>query len=746
MFAWLTSRRWLDGKTRRERRTVLALEILENRLVPSGGLTSAPPIDFTVINNWGSGFQGQIAIHNDRPSNIVDWTVDFDFAHDLTQIWNAKIVQRTGNHYVVRHEDWNGNIAPGQLVSFGFIGTPGTQNDVPLNYVFKDASETAPPPSTQPPSSTPSDVAVDFKVTSDWGSGFVANVTLANQETSAVRDWKLEFDFPYNITSIWNAQIVSHVGNHYVVRHEAWNGDIAAGGQVSFGFQGAPGSVSIKPSNYMLNGIGLGSTPSTPATQPALSINNVTVSVTPQPGASNYFHTSGNQILDANNQAARIAGVNWFGFETANFAPHGLWTRGYKSMMDQMKQLGLNTIRLPYSNQLFDSGSKPNGVNYAANPDLQGLNGLGIMDKIVDYAGQIGLRIILDHHRSDAGNSAQESGLWYTGAYSESRWIADWKMLAQRYANSPAVIGADLHNEPHGPATWGGGAVATDWRFAGERAGNAILSVNQNWLIIVEGVEAAKSGYYWWGGNLSSAGDYPVRLNTAGRLVYSPHDYPASVYAQSWFRDPTYPHNMPSVWDRNWGYLFRQGIAPIMLGEFGSRLATTSDQKWADAMVSYLAGDLNGDGTSDLGVGQQGISWTWWSWNPNSGDTGGILNDDWTTADMAKVNLLQPIEFQFPTGASDIGATTAVFTVTMSAASTQTVTVNFATIDGTAIDGRDYVATSGDLTFAPGETQKTITVRLMNSPVRQMSVSFKVRLVSPANATLGLAEGTATLI
>ena len=69
---------------------------------------------------------------------------------------------------------------------------------------------------------------------------------------------------------------------------------------------------------------------------------------------------------------------------------------------------------------------------------------------------------------------------------------------------------------------------------------------------------------------MSNAGAYPVTLNTPGRLVYSPHDYPASVYPQSWFSDPNYPSNLPSVWDKYWGYLFRQGTTPIMLGEFGS--------------------------------------------------------------------------------------------------------------------------------------------------------------------------------
>lgn len=359
-----------------------------------------------------------------------------------------------------------------------------------------------------------------------------------------------------------------------------------------------------------------------------------------------YFSTSGNQIIDSTGESVRIAGVNWFGFESANCAPHGLWARGYQEMMDQMKQLGFNTIRLPFCNQLFDTDSTPRGIDYSKNPDLQGLSGVQVMDKIVAYAGQIGLRIILDHHRSSAGAGAENSGLWYTGTYSEARWISDWKMLAARYACDPTVIGADLHNEPHGSATWGTGATH-DWRLAAERAGNAILSVNANWLIIVEGVEQGSSGWYWRGGNLSNAGAYPVRLNVAGRLVYSPHDYPASVYSQPWFCDPNYPDNLYSIWDENWGYLFRQGTAPILIGEFGTKLQTTSDQLWLNALVTYLKGDLKGNGTSDLSAGQLGASWMYWSWNPNSGDTGGILHDDWTNVQQAKMNALVPVQFSF---------------------------------------------------------------------------------------------------
>ena len=56
-----------------------------------------------------------------------------------------------------------------------------------------------------------------------------------------------------------------------------------------------------------------------------------------------YWHTSGSAILDQNGQQVRIAGVNWFGMETSNFAPHGLWTRDYRDMLDQIAAQGYNT-------------------------------------------------------------------------------------------------------------------------------------------------------------------------------------------------------------------------------------------------------------------------------------------------------------------------------------------------------------------------------------------------------------------
>jgi endoglucanase len=347
-----------------------------------------------------------------------------------------------------------------------------------------------------------------------------------------------------------------------------------------------------------------------------------TLAGTAAAAGSGYWHTSGRNILDSAGNPVRIAGVNWFGFETSNNVAHGLWARDYKDMLNQMASLRYNTIRVPYSDDIFKPGAAANSINFfQMNADLQGLTPLQILDKIVNYAGSIGLRIILDRHRPDASG---QTALWYTSSVPESTWITNMQALAARYKGNPTVVGIDLHNEPHDPATWGSGDTTTDWRLAAQRAGNAILSENSSLLIFVEGIQTFNGVSDWWGGNLMGVANFPVQLNVANRVVYSPHEYATSVADQPWFHDSTFPNNMPGLWDQKWGYIFNNSTAPVWIGEFGTTLQATVDQQWLAKLVTYMR------------TGTDSFHWTFWSWNPDSGDTGGILLDDWKSVNTTK--------------------------------------------------------------------------------------------------------------
>jgi len=363
-------------------------------------------------------------------------------------------------------------------------------------------------------------------------------------------------------------------------------------------------------------------------------------------GLQGPLRTSGASIVDQSGNTVILQGVNWFGLETGNQAPHGLWTRDYRDMLAQIKAQGFNMIRLPFSLQALRS-TTTSGIDYSGgrNAALRGKTPLQVMDEIIAEAGRQGLGVLLDNH--SVLNDGFMSPLWYgTGNFTEDDWVATWQMLASRYAGNRTVIGADLKNEPHGEATWGTGQ-ANDWRRAAERAGNAVLARAPGWLIVVEGIEGPVAGgqqldRHWWGGNLEGVRANPVRLSVPNRVVYSPHEYGPGVFNQPWFSSPDVQSILADRWQKGFGYIHDAGIAPIFVGEFGARNVGTDtvEGRWIRQFSDYM--------------GRKGMSWAFWSWNPNSGDTGGVLENDWRTVNPAKMALLtslinrQPIAYGAP--------------------------------------------------------------------------------------------------
>src|SRR5262249_38355479 len=86
-----------------------------------------------------------------------------------------------------------------------------------------------------------------------------------------------------------------------------------------------------------------------------------------------------------------------------------------------------------------------------------------------------------------------------------------------------------------------------------------------------------------------------------------------------------------------------------------------------------------------------------------------------------------------------------VFTVSLSAPSGQPVTVNYATANGTAIGGQDFLTPRGTLTFAPGTTTQQLTVPALRGVASQADETYSLNLSSPVNATIGDGQGIATI-
>jgi serralysin len=114
--------------------------------------------------------------------------------------------------------------------------------------------------------------------------------------------------------------------------------------------------------------------------------------------------------------------------------------------------------------------------------------------------------------------------------------------------------------------------------------------------------------------------------------------------------------------------------------------------------------------------------------------TGTITNDDFPSITLSPNSQTVVEGLTSPQNLS--------YTVSLSGSSTQTITVQYSTFNGTALAGSDYTTTTGTLTFKPGVTSQTISIPIVNDSVNEANETFTVKLTSPTNATLG---GTATV-
>lgn len=380
--------------------------------------------------------------------------------------------------------------------------------------------------------------------------------------------------------------------------------------------QGSTDLVTVTTAAAATPALSVISTAAAPATEGDLqTISTNAATFTPSLLPAGYLTTNGNQIVSVSTGAdVRIAAINWFGIEV-NGQPTGLDSISYTTTMDQMKAEGFNTIRLPFSDQgLTDiSGYLP------YNPSLSYKTGQQIMDAIVAYAGQIGMKVILDHHRSADGSSGNSGGLWYDPYYivpatatvpahfqTQQDWVNGLVALANRYAGNSTVVGIDLSNEPFA-GTWGGGG-ATDWVAAATIAGNAVLASNPHLLIVVEGAFYAGGYYTEYAENLLGVASTPVTLTTPNQLVYSPHVYPYSIDPNTSGQASEYMPYLAALF----GYIYQNNIAPILVGEFGST-TSSHDLGWEANLAAYL----NDPGGKP--AGGQGISTAYWAWSNNFG-------------------------------------------------------------------------------------------------------------------------------
>ncbi len=401
-----------------------------------------------------------------------------------------------------------------------------------------------------------------------------------------------------------------------------------------------------------------------------------------------WLHARGNKIYDKYGNEVWLTGANWFGFNCSENVFHGAWY-DIKTILTDIADRGIGLLRIPISTELLYSWmiGNPNPVSSVTavpgseyekpvNPDFYdpetdgSKNSMEIFEIIIGYCKELGIKVMIDVHSPDANNSGHMYPLWYgvetatAGVITTEMWIDTLVWLADKYKNDDTILAIDLKNEPHGErgfsgpippdmAIWDNSKAPNNWKHAAEECAKAILAVNPNLLIVIEGVQQypntaagytyedpdvwGQSGIYfnaWWGGNLRGVRDYPIDLGSLNsQIVYSPHDYGPSVYNQPWFdKDFTRETLLEDYWYDTWAYIYEEGIAPLLIGEWGGHMDGGKNQKWMEILRDYIV--------------ENRIHHTFWCINPNSGDTGGLLGNDWTTWDEEKYALLKKALWQ----------------------------------------------------------------------------------------------------
>ena len=513
----------------------------------------------------------------------------------------------------------------------------------------------------------------DVENVNTWGSG--GQITLNLSGCSGYQTITVVVEFNGSVTSAsgWGF-------DSYQIDGRQVTATVSADGANSWGFNGnvgiqVDGSDITDASLISVSGSGTASSASQPASTTASSGpsqgGGTTETAAPVDRGTyeavegdDWLTTDGDKIVDMNGTEVWLTGCNWFGYNTGSNLFDGVWACSLDDSLESIADHGFNLLRVPMSAELllqWKNGEYPEAnYNHAYNEYLDGLNSLEIWDHVLDVCEANGIKVMVDIHSVNTDAMGHMAPLWYTSDFSEDDYFEALDWISARYANNDTIVAYDLKNEPHGKASedehaiWNDSDDANNWKAAAETAGNIILDNNPNALIVIEGIQiypidpvandftsTNDDDYYnsWWGGNLRAVADYPIDFGSDERnaqIVYSPHDYGPAVYAQPWFEGGfTYDSLMDDYWYDAWLYIDATETAPLLIGEWGGFM-TGDNLTWMEYMRQLIA-DYH-------------LNHTFWCFNANSGDTGGLVLDDFTTWDTEKYEFVKEVLWQTDDG------------------------------------------------------------------------------------------------
>lgn len=508
-----------------------------------------------------------------------------------------------------------------------------------------------------------------------WGSGGQLEIQLSGCSGYQTITVVAEFSGSIDSAAGWGFDSYDISGNQVTAVCSAsgpnnWGFDSRVGIQVtgsgvnsarliSVSGDGEAGSVNESASTTEATTTSSGSSSSGTSSNPVPARNTAGIA------GDDWLTTEGSHIVDMNGTEVWLTGCNWFGYNTGTNIFDGVWNCNLEETLEAIADRGFNVLRVPMSAELllrWKNGEYPRAnYNNAYNDTLNSMNSLEIFDYVLSLCEQNGMKVIIDIHTAKTDASGHNHPVWYRDDITEDDFVESLSWCAERYRSNDTIIGYDLKNEPHGKASetphaiWNDSNSPDNWKKVAERAGNAVLDANPHALIIIEGIQIYPKNiqannfvstnddddYYntWWGANLMAVKDYPIDFGSPERnrqIVYSPHDYGPRVYEQPWFEGGfTYESLYKDAWHDYWLYILEDGIAPVFVGEWGGFMEG-DNLKWMEYFRQLIA--------------EKHLHHTFWCFNANSGDTGGLVKDDFKTWDEEKYNFVKEVLWQTDEG------------------------------------------------------------------------------------------------
>ncbi len=204
-------------------------------------------VTYKISDEWDNNRSVDVFIQNTGNESILNWALKYDAGGEVYNLWNSAVYDSGEDYVILKNNGYNYEIEAGQSASFGYIVT-GEESFIPEDIELCSRRI-----------EVKSGYDVQLNVTSEWNTGFNADVSITNTSDEPIEAWTLSFEGNFDITNIWNAKLLSSENRSYETANQLWTTPIKAGETATFGISADKSATeNISADNFVLTAVVIG--------------------------------------------------------------------------------------------------------------------------------------------------------------------------------------------------------------------------------------------------------------------------------------------------------------------------------------------------------------------------------------------------------------------------------------------------------------------------------------------------------